>query len=399
MTKPLHIAFLCPRFLWAGGGSIIYTRHLALEMEKRGHQITLVADESDELSADVLTVPRDRSIERRADKKLSLENKRGRYRLAKWLYRNGKQQLLQAGPYCPTLADPSFYDEFDVVVLMNSGSTSWTVLVAEAIAKTSDEKPFYAFPFFHPHEGVAEYSILSSLHAGYQAVCTLTDFEKDFMTKKEWNQQITTMGAGSYTYSAPVSEDSFRNDHQIPSDAPIVLFMGRKIYNKGITHVVEAMDEVWDSFPDAYLALLGYSHNSEAWLDGYLEKSRHQKLNQVVNLSDVNEQTHEEAMAACQVLIAPSISDSFGMVFLDGWRYSKPVIACRNTCCETYITHEQEGLLVGFGEVTEIGDAIIRLLNNAEEAARMGQAGHQLWLSDFQWPQVAERFEELLHAG
>lgn len=398
MPGKQHIGFLCPRYLWAGGGSVIYTRHLAAEMVRLGYEVTIVADEIDSVhEEDVQTITRDRSAEERATKKLSLENKRGCYRLAKWLYRDGTQQMLRAGPYCPVLADPSFYSRFDVVSLMNSGSTAWTPLMYKALKKGIGTTNTFAFPFFHPHEGVAAYQSLARYHQAFNAVCTLTDFEKKFMETRHWNRRIVTMGAGSYPSQQPVDELAFRIKHDIPLGVPLVLFMGRKIYNKGITHVIEAMDAVWDAHPDACLALLGFSHNPDTWVEGYLDASGHSdKRSQVINLDDVDEQTHEEAMAASSLVVAPSISDSFGMVFLDAWRHRKPVIACRNTCCETYIAHERDGLLVGFGEVQEIADAIKRLIGDSAFSSACGVAGYEKWRTRFQWPKVAELFHQMI---
>ena len=398
MPDKHHIAFLCPRYLWAGGGSVIYTRHLAGEMAQLGYQVTIVADETDDFyEEDVQTISRDTSAEERALKKLALENKRGGYRLAKWLYRDGTQQLLRAGPYCPVLADPSFYSRFDVVSLMNSGSTAWTPLVHSALKKGIGATNAYAFPFFHPHEGVAAYQSLARYHRLFNGVCTLTDFEKKFMEMREWNRRIFTMGAGSFASDQPVDEMAFRVKNGVPVKVPLVLFMGRKIYNKGITHVIEAMDAVWDAYPDAWLALLGFSHNPDTWVEGYLDASRHSnKRSQVVNLNDVDDQTHEEAIAASSLLAAPSISDSFGMVFLDAWRHRKPVIACRNTCCETYISHERDGLLVGFGEVQEIANGIKRLIGDIGLSSACGVAGYEKWRTQFQWPKVAELFHQLI---
>ena len=127
--------------------------------------------------------------------------------------------------------------------------------------------------------------------------------------------------------------------------------------------------------------------------------SRHDRVTQGINLNDVDDQTHEEAIAACNLLIAPSISDSFGMVFLDAWRYQKPVVACRNTCCETYIEHDVDGLLVEFGVVEQIAAALLKMLSEPAAAQQMGEAGYEKWQASFQWPMVAARFDALVQQG
>ncbi|MFT7512104.1 MAG: glycogen(starch) synthase, partial [Candidatus Omnitrophota bacterium] len=246
-------------------------------------------------------------------------------------------------------------------------------------------------------EAVSNYPVLKSLHEGYDAICTLTDFEQSFFAGRGWSRdRMHTMLAGSSAYEPEVDPMAFRVKHDIPADVPLVLFLGRKIYNKGVTHVVEAMEQVWAQHPEARLALLGFSHNRPEWLQEYLSRSAFDVRRLVIQADDVETQEREEALAACSVLAVPSISDSFGMVYLDAWRYRKPVIACRETCCETFIEHGETGLLVGFDAANELGETLLDILADPARASRMGQNGYTAWLERFQWHQVADRFVALM---
>jgi glycosyltransferase involved in cell wall biosynthesis len=401
-----RLAFLCPRYLWAGGGSVLYTRCLADELAGKGHEVTIIADETDtrsdpgalgEAACPVLTFPRDPRPEARAKSAISIEEKRGGYRLGRWLFRSGRTRLMARGPCCPELENPDNFREFDAVILMNSGSSAWTLHLAELLPRLSPGTWTAAFPFAHPHEEVSRYPVLKRLHEGYHAICTLTDFEQTFFAGRGWAQgDMHTMLAGSYPYPGEVDPLAFRQRHHIPPDAPLVLFLGRKIYNKGVTHVVEAMEQVWAEEPEARLALLGFSHNRPEWIQEYLDRSQFDVERLVIQADDVDTLEREEALAACSLLAVPSISDSFGMVYLDAWRHHKPVIACSESCCETFIDHGETGLLVAFDSVDALGREMVALLADPEAAARIGARGHVAWRERFQWHQVADRFETLL---
>jgi glycosyltransferase involved in cell wall biosynthesis len=227
----------------------------------------------------------------------------------------------------------------------------------------------------------------------FDRVLALTDIEKQVVPDRE---RVTSIGVGSDPYAGQVSPGEFRARHRIPAAAPVVLFVGRKILNKGVVHLLQAMDQVWDVHPEARLVLLGFAHNSPEWLEGYLSQSRHDARTRVLTLDDASEETRENALAACSVMAMPSISDSFGIVYLEAWRYRKPVMACRGTCGEFVVEHDRDGVLVEFGDVDGIARELMQLLGDPGIAARMGDSGFEKWRMRYQWSQVADRMEEAI---
>jgi glycosyltransferase involved in cell wall biosynthesis len=396
----MNIHFFCPRYLYAGGGSVLYTRRLAEEMARRGHTVTLVTDrplepprhpEPPPTGVSLRTLERDPRVEAAACRRLALADRRGFYRFAQWLYRSGKQQLLAAGPWCPDLAEPRNFADAEVFVLVNSGSTAFGEALRHTLAWRSGQIRA-ALPLFHPQEAFARYEHHDTVHLQVDWVGTLSDYERAFLIQRGWPEEvIDTLGAGSDELPPPGF--SFREKFRVPEAAPLVLFVGRKIHNKGLPHVIQAMDSVWRAFPEARLVLLGYSHNPPAWLEDLLAQAQPPAPDRVINLDDASEADREAALAACDLLAAPSISDSFGIVYLDAWRHAKPVIACRDTCCETFIEDGRTGLLVPFGDVPAIGEALLALLREPARARALGEAGRQVWRERFQWSQVADRFE------
>ncbi|MFO1490456.1 MAG: glycosyltransferase family 4 protein [Kiritimatiellia bacterium] len=401
----MKIALLCPRYLWAGGGSVLYTRRLAEEWARTGHEVTVFADRpappgdpGQEQTRGCATrlLERDLDAENAARRRLSIETRRGGYRLARLLYGGGSTRLVSYGPVCPELENPATFSGFDALVLVNS-STAWTVQLARVLPRLRDVRTL-AVPLFHPHEETAAFPDHRKLHRGYGAIGTLTDFEKDWLAGRGWDPaRIHTLWAGSDPVEQPPDPAGFRARHGIPPDAPVVLFVGRKIFNKGVTHVVQAMDLVWRDHPEAWLVLAGFRHNPPEWLRGYLAATA-LGTRQCVNLDDVPAAERDSAMAACRVMAAPSVSDSFGIVYLDAWRLGRPVIACLDTCCESFITPGVNGWLVPFGDVPALAASIRDALDRPGRAADLGRAGREAWRTRFQWPRVAAHAAAVLAA-
>ena len=87
----------------------------------------------------------------------------------------------------------------------------------------------------------------------------------------------------------------------------------------------------------------------------------------------------------------PSRTESFGIAYLEGWANSKPIIAARAGAVPELVRHGETGILVEFGDVSAIAEAILRLLASPREASRLAEAGREMTLEQFTWPKVVRR--------
>jgi glycosyltransferase involved in cell wall biosynthesis len=91
----------------------------------------------------------------------------------------------------------------------------------------------------------------------------------------------------------------------------------------------------------------------------------------------------------------PSRTDSFGIVYLEAWLYRKPVIGARAWGVTDLIEHERDGLLVPFGDVPALVNAITSLLDHPAKAAIMGNRGETKVLTYHTWMQKARQIDTL----
>ncbi len=76
----------------------------------------------------------------------------------------------------------------------------------------------------------------------------------------------------------------------------------------------------------------------------------------------------------CKAFVLPSGQEGFGIVFLEAMFFGAPVIAAREKGAVDVIRHEETGLLVDYGDVVGVAQAITRVLEDGELAARLSQA-------------------------
>jgi len=75
---------------------------------------------------------------------------------------------------------------------------------------------------------------------------------------------------------------------------------------------------------------------------------------------------------------------AFGIVLLEAWQHRKPVIGARAGGIPDVIKHEQNGLLVPFGDAKALAAAIRRLLEEPDWAATLGESGYDR-LGQYAW--------------
>jgi glycosyltransferase involved in cell wall biosynthesis len=186
--------------------------------------------------------------------------------------------------------------------------------------------------------------------------------------------------------------DGLRARFGIALDAPIVLFLGRKEEGKGIRHVVDAMQRLWQEGSLAVLVLAGAATEySRRTLDPYLSSLPAAWRSKIVSRDNIDEGEKWGWYEECDLLAHPSRVESFGLVFLEAWRSGKPIIGCRSGPMISLIDHGIDGLLVGYGNVGELALAIGTLLANPDTAEALGQAGRAKALAQFTWSHVIDR--------
>jgi glycosyltransferase involved in cell wall biosynthesis len=102
-------------------------------------------------------------------------------------------------------------------------------------------------------------------------------------------------------------------------------------------------------------------------------------------LGFISEGDKRDLLAAGDVFAMPSRTESFGIVYLEAWLYKKPVVGAHAGAVPEVIRDGQDGLVVPFGDVPRLAEAIRSLLKDREQACRLGEAGYQKTIAEYTW--------------
>ncbi len=96
------------------------------------------------------------------------------------------------------------------------------------------------------------------------------------------------------------------------------------------------------------------------------------------------------------VMAMPSFEEGFGLVFIEAMRHGVPVIASRSDAGREINRDGVTGFTVDRERSDELADTIIDLLKDRDACARLGAAGHSLWLEEYRFSAFSRRLQEAM---
>jgi glycosyltransferase involved in cell wall biosynthesis len=261
------------------------------------------------------------------------------------------------------------------------------------------EVPFVVIPLMHLGEAEGSafgrfYTMRHQLELIRQSdgVVTLTGIEADYLVRQGVDpERIVTTGAGADLVQIEGGNGA-RIRQALGIHEPIVAVLGTASYDKGTAHTMEAMRRLWADGEKAQLVVAGTMLDQ---LERSLEILDPDERARCHILGTVDEDTKRDLLAASQLLVMPSRSESFGIVYLEAWLAGLPVIGAVAGAVAEVIDDGEDGLLVPFGDVDALAKRISLLLNDRDYATQLGQAGRRKALDHFSWDHVYKRFRRV----
>jgi glycosyltransferase involved in cell wall biosynthesis len=100
------------------------------------------------------------------------------------------------------------------------------------------------------------------------------------------------------------------------------------------------------------------------------------------------------ALAGCELLVAPSVQESFNIVVVEAWLSGRPVLVDAR-CGPTVENCRRSGGGIWYADYGEFEVAVDRLLADPAERHSLAANGKTFAQSAFSWPSVLDRYEDL----
>jgi glycosyltransferase involved in cell wall biosynthesis len=184
---------------------------------------------------------------------------------------------------------------------------------------------------------------------------------------------------------------ALRDSFGLPRSALVLAIVGRLVPLKGHRYLLEALPALRASVPDTILLVVGEGVQREA-----LEAlAAAHGLAGAVRFLGTGRDLVDRALGAADIVVAPSLSEGFGLAVLEAMAMSRPCVASRTGGLPEIVEHEGSGLLVPPGDTAALADALLRLARDPALRVRMGRRGRAIVEERFDIRDTARRFAAL----
>ncbi|MGQ9517444.1 MAG: glycosyltransferase [Anaerolineae bacterium] len=172
---------------------------------------------------------------------------------------------------------------------------------------------------------------------------------------------------------------------------PLLLFVGRLRYYKGVEHVIQAMTRV----PNAALLIVGDGPMRRPWEELARAVGTAERVHFLGEVPDADLPAYYHA---CDVFVLPASqrSEAFGTVLLEAMACGRPVITTELGTGTSWVNrHGETGLVVPPADPKSLAHAIRTLLADADMRWRMGEAARRRVEEEFTLERMAAGVEHV----
>jgi phosphatidylinositol alpha-1,6-mannosyltransferase len=180
----------------------------------------------------------------------------------------------------------------------------------------------------------------------------------------------------------------------------IIISVGRLVHRKGQDKLIQAFPTIVREIPNAHLLIVG-----EGPYRAHLEKLV-EKLSLKANVTFVGRIFYNDLpsyLSASDVFVMPSRSRFFGLeveglgiVYLEASACAIPVVAGVSGGAPDAVQVGITGLCVDGTNIGQIAEAVIHICSDSKRATKMGLAGRNWVIEQWQWEIWSKQFNSLL---
>ncbi len=175
---------------------------------------------------------------------------------------------------------------------------------------------------------------------------------------------------------------------ELPPGSIRLLFVGRLEPRKGIDVLLDIAPSLLTHFPSAHLDIVGNDTLPAPMGRTYRELFEADPASAAIRdrvhfRGEVSEEALRGFYRACDVFVAPSRFESFGLILLEAMMSAKPVVCCRAGGMPEVVIDGETGLLAEPGDAASLLRCLERLVEDSGLRRRFGEAGRRRYEERF----------------
>jgi glycosyltransferase involved in cell wall biosynthesis len=285
---------------------------------------------------------------------------RPEYRLPLALTGRARRDLAEYQPNIVHIASPD---------IVSHRAVSWArrrniAAIASIHTRFDTYLSYYHLEFLEP----AARAIMRRLYRRCDAIVVPAESTAAVLRAQRMNRDISiwTRGVDREQFHPGRRDMDWRRGLKIEDDALVVAFLGRVVMEKGLDLFADAIDALAERKVKHRVLVIGEGP-ARPWFE--------QRLPEAIFIGQQEGDDLARALASSDVLLNPSVTETFGNVTLEAMACGLPVVAAVATGATSLVREGDTGTLVEPGDEGAFADALEAYAKDPELRRRHGEAG------------------------
>jgi glycosyltransferase involved in cell wall biosynthesis len=190
----------------------------------------------------------------------------------------------------------------------------------------------------------------------------------------------------------PLGVDTARFAPTPLPDDPVIVFLSVLLPRKGFDVLLRAMQAIRYRIPRAKLVIAG--DDPRGLTPGARALAERLGVADAVEFTGSIAPTDTPALyRRARVFCQPSFGEPFGLTVLEAMASGRPVVATTTGGIAGFVRDGENGYLVPPGDERSLADALIRVLERPDDAARIGARNRDAAVRRYDWDRVVDSIE------
>jgi len=232
------------------------------------------------------------------------------------------------------------------------------------------------------NEGTIYFDIFKAIFRSPKGIIFLSEEEKKLVHSLFKNEHIPHRVIGIGIEFVDGNEDVFRKLYNL--NFPFIVYAGRIEEAKGILKLIEFFARYKDEYPsNLKLILIG-------------QKSIHVPNHKdIIYLGMFAESDRLNAIKSAEILVQPSLYESFSLVLLEAWSQKIPVLVNGNSdVLRGHVVRSNGGLY--YSSYLEFAECMNLLLSDLQLRNKLGENGYKYVKQNYSWVKIEQQYVDFV---
>ena len=285
---------------------------------------------------------------------------RSEYRLAYGMSRKIKRDLDEFAPNIMHISAPEALGHAGAAYARRHGIPA----IASVHTRFDTYLRYYRLGFLEP----SITAVLRRFYSKLDAIVAPSHSMVDILRDQQMHSDIGIWASGvdHHVFNPSARSLAWRRELGIADDEVVIGFFGRLVLEKGIAVFCDTVDELKRRGVKLRVLAVG-DGPARSWFEG--------RLPGAIFIGFQSGPALPRALASMDILLNPSITETFGIVTLEAMACGIPVVGADAPGTSSLIVNGVNGRLIAQGDVAAFADAVAHYATSLAQRAAAGAAG------------------------